>query len=262
IGLGSIFFIDFATFLIGILTIFLVDIPSPQPDTSLIEEPKFIEEFTAGFRYLWVHRPFLYLTGYITLMVFTLGAYYALYPPLILSLASDSVLGIVNALVGVGSLIGAILLGIWKFKKRVRVILLAGILMSLGGMFAGMQPTLFLIVPGLVLAFGTVPFLIGLNRALYQLKAPPALLGRIFAFRLAVGTGAQTIGALLAGFIAENVFKPVSVDTLGAGQGIAFTLLLFGWLFLITTLIAFTIAPLRQLEQRLPDFQEDDRQAP
>jgi MFS family permease len=144
VGLGGIFLIDFVTFLIGIFTIFLVNIPSPLPETSPTSAPGFREEFTAGFRYLWIQRPFLYLTGYITLMVFTLGAYYALYPPLILSMASDNVLGLVNALIGLGSLAGVVLLGIWKIDRRVRAILAAGLLMSLGGIVAGLRPNLFI----------------------------------------------------------------------------------------------------------------------
>lgn len=255
IGLGGVFLIDMLTFIIGISTVFVVHIPAPIVTEKNTQSSRFRDEFTAGFRYLWINRPFLHLTGFITLTVFTLGAYYALYPPLILTLASEDVLGIVNALIGVGSLVGAGFLSLWQIKRRMRAIFVAAIVMSAGGIFAGVQTDLIGITIGLIAAFGSLPVLIGLNRVLYQLKAPPHLLGRIFAFRLAVGTTAQTIGALLAGLLAERVFEPIIIQSGEAGRGIALALIVTGGVFFAGTLLFAFIPTLRQLERRLPDYE-------
>ncbi len=129
--------------------------------------------------------------------------------------------------------------------------------MSLAGIIAGLQINIIWAITGITVAFGVIPLLIGLNRALYQLKAPPELLGRIFAFRLAIGTLAQTIGVLFSGLIAENIFKPI----VGQTYAPAITLSIISSLFLVATLISVTLRPLRQLEQRLPDYDNSKGQS-
>ena len=185
VGLGGVLLIDFVTFLVGITTVLLVRIPPPQaaPEKT---GTSFREEFLAGFRFLWDKRPFRYLTGFITLTVGILGAYQALYPPLILALGNETTLGIANTIIGVSALVGTTLLSIIVIRRRMRAIYLAGLVMGVSGLIAGWQPNLFIAIPALAIGFGVLPILIGLNRVLYQVKAPAEILGRVFAFRLAV----------------------------------------------------------------------------
>jgi hypothetical protein len=254
VGLGGVLLIDFATFLVGIATILLVRIPAPHQ--AAIEKPQtsFREEFLAGFRFLWEKRPFLYLTCFITLTVGTLGAYQTLYPPLILTLGTEATLGIANTLIGVSSLVGTTILSIIVIRRRMRAIYIAGLVMGISGLIAGWQPSLFSMIPALAIGFGVLPILIGLNRVLYQVKAPAAILGRVFAFRLAVGTTAQTLGALLAGLLVEGVLDPLLVTSPAeSGRGAALALIVTGTLYLVGTLLAIAVRPLRQLELRLPD---------
>jgi hypothetical protein len=135
-----------------------------------------------------------------------------------------------------------------------RAIYMAGLVMGLSGLIAGWQPNLFIMVPALAIGFGVLPILIGLNRVLYQVKAPAAILGRVFAFRLAVGTTAQTLGALLAGLLVEGVLDPMLVTSPAeSGRGAALALIVTVTLYLVGTLFAIAVRPLRQLELRLPD---------
>jgi MFS family permease len=249
IGLGGIFLIDMTTFVIGIISVFIVQIPPLSPHDIQAAAPSLRQEFTAGFRYLWTVRPFLYLTAFITLTIFTLGAMYALYPPLILTLTDEGTLGTINALTGIGSLVGSMLLTLLPIQRRIRAILIAALVMGAAGFAVGLNTHVLWIAVGLVIYFGALPVVIGLNRTLYQLKAPAHLLGRIFAFRLAVGTFAQTLGALLAGLLAERLGATGDVE-----QGIGAAIVFFAAVFGVGTVIAAATPMLHSLERKLPDL--------
>lgn len=252
IGLFGIFLIDVITFVIGIVTVLLVHIPPLPPTNPTVSRPRFSDEFMAGFRYLWVQRPFFYLTGFITLTVFTFGVYQTLVPPLILRMSSEAMLGVTQSLIGVASLVGVVLLSTWKIRGRIRAIFVSALIMAGAGVSAALPVHLVWTMGSIALAFGVVPVLIGLNRALYQAKAPSELLGRIFAFRLAAGTTAQTLGALLAGLTAEAVFTPI----IGIERSSNAALALFALIYLVGVGILLFIRPLRQLETRIPDRQQ------
>jgi len=79
-------------------------------------------------------------------------------------------------------------------------------------------------------------------------------LGRVFSLRVALGVGAQSLGVLIAGSLAETVFEPLLVegstlsDNIGAligignGRGIAFMFVLVG-IALVVMAIASALAP-------------------
>jgi MFS family permease len=246
IGLGGILLIDVITYFIGVFTVYIVQIPPVQAQGRKLTPGRLWAEFTVGLTYLKEARPFLYMTGYITLMVGVLGAYQATYAPMILNLSDGTTLGAMNTVIGVGTLLGTALLSVWNIQWRMRALLISGVVMGVGGLLAGFSSNLIWIGAALFLAFGASPFLIGVNRALYQLKMAPEILGRVFAFRLMVGTLGQILGVIVSSVLAAQL--PVE-------RPIAWTLSGFGALFLVGTLVASRLPPLRDLETLLPDNQ-------
>jgi MFS family permease len=187
-------------------------------------------------------------------MVFVYGAMLALYPPLILSFADVDTLGLMHSLVGIGSLVGVTLLSFWHIKRKMIGVLGAAFVTGAGCVLIGWRQEIAVIAVGLFCAFGAVPFWIGLNRAIYQIKAAPDVLGRIFSVRLFIGTTGQAFGAFMAGLLAERFFEPLALDSRGgAGRGIAWMFTLIGLLVMGAAVIAALIPRVRLLEDRLPD---------
>ncbi len=245
LGLGGILLIDILTYFVGVLSVFIVHIPPIHSKGVNRESFNLWRDFKVGLRYLWQARPFFYLTSYCSIMVLALGAYQALYAPMILKLSDEAALGVANAVIGVGTFFGAALLSYWTIHQRVRALLASAVVMALGGILAGLSTNLIWITVALFFGFGASPFLVGLNRVLYQLKMAPELMGRIFAFRMLLGAGAQTLGVMLSSAVAAQ---------LRVENPIGWTLTGFAALLLIATVIASRLPTLRDLEQLMPDL--------
>jgi MFS family permease len=266
LGLGSVFIVDFLTMSAAVLALTAVIIP--QPDTAGTITKSVWQDFVFGLRYIAERPPFVFLMAFLTLVIFAQSFVYALSGPLVLGFGDEADLGLVYGAFGVGGLIGAILVGVTDgTRRRMHGILLGTLGMAVGAVIAGLRPdTLW--VGGGVFVFGlAMMFMIALNRAIYQEKAAPDVLGRIFAFRVAIGVGAQAVGLLLASWLAANLFEPAlraggglaerlgPLLGVGEGRGAAALTLLTGIVLMGTTLIAALTPALRKLEDRLPDYE-------
>jgi MFS family permease len=265
LGLGSIFVIDFLTVSCATLALLMVAIPHPERvlDTK---RASIWQDFVFGLRYIVARPPFVFLMTFLTLVVFAQSLVYALTGPLVLSFGTEDALGVVYGAFGVGGLVGAIVVSATGgTRRRMHGILVAAVLMGIGGIFASLRADMLWISVG-VFVFGlAMSCLIALNRTIYQEKAAPEVLGRVFAFRIVVGVGAQAAGLLLAGSLAANLFEPGMMESgtfvpgfgsllgVGAGRGAALLVLLTGCAILALGVIAAVIPPLRLLEDRLPD---------
>ena len=107
--------------------------------------------------------------------------------------------------------------------------------------------------------------LIGLNRAIYQAKTAPDVLGRIFSVRILLSLSAMATAVLIAGPLATTVFEPLlttdglGVDSLGRilgsgpGRGMGLMFIVTGLLMIMVTLIFMAIPAFRNMEESLPD---------
>ena len=89
--------------------------------------------------------------------------------------------------------------------------------------------------------------------------------GRIFSLQAAIGVGAQSLGILLSGVLASNLFEPLmaadgalasnmgSLIGTGTGRGIALMFILVGFIQLLIVLGSSLISKVRLLEDQLPD---------
>jgi len=264
LGLGAIFVTDFVTFGASILALMASEVPQPGSD----DEPKSMwAQFVFGVQYILERPAFLYLMSFITLTMFLLpGLGYALITPLILTFSTEQVAGLVVSAFGFGSVLGGILLTAWGGPKR----RMHGILgsMSLAGVatvLVGVRESPVLMAAAFVVMGVCFVIMMGLNRVLWQTKAAPEVLGRVFAIRVALGVGAQSLGILVAGILAERVFEPMlleggalsgSVGALvgvGEGRGMGFMFVLSGVAQLVMALGSLLWPPARLLEDRIPD---------
>lgn len=268
-GLGSVFIVDFVTVMAAVLALAVVFIPQPSSNDQPVGSVW--DDFVFGWRYIGERMPFVFLMAFLTLVIFAQSFVYALSGPLVLAFGDETALGLVYGAFGVGGLVGAVLVGVTGgTRRRMNGVLLGSIGMAIGAIISSLQPNGLLIGAGIFLFGLSMMYLISLNRTIYQEKAAPDVLGRIFAFRVAIGVGAQAVGLLLAGWLAANVFEPGMQEggalhalfgqLLGAGEGrgSALLILLIGIILLVFTLVSALLPALRKLEDHVPDYEEPD----
>lgn len=265
-GLGSVFITDFLTVAVAVLALSLVAIPQPVRELSATRTSIW-QDFVFGLRYIVARPPFVFLMTFLTLVIFASSFVYALSGPLVLAFGTETTLGIVYAAYGLGGLIGAVLVGATGGTRRcMNGILLGAMAMGLGAALASLQAEALWVSTGIFVFGLAMTYVIALNRTIYQEKAAPEVLGRVFSFRLVVGAGAQALGLLLAGSLAARVFEPGMLKDgalaavfgallgTGEGRGAALLILLTGVGMLLLAVVSALIPALRLLEDRLSDY--------
>jgi MFS family permease len=265
IQLDGVLLVDFATFLISIVILSFIQIPSPP--RAEVDAPAagggLLAEIRAGWRVLGAHRGLIAVLLFVAALNVTLGFADALLTPMVLSFGSAAALGLVVASMGVGAILGSASLAAWGGPRR-RVVGLAGFALPLGLFLCvgALRPNSLLIM---VAALGfTVCFTIvdGTSRNILQTEVEPGVQGRVFATYNMVGGAALAVSYLLAGPIADRWFEPMLLDGgrladsvgaiigTGPGRGMALLMLLVGLVMLLTAAIAFAQPSLRGLRDR------------
>ncbi|MEM1348319.1 MAG: MFS transporter [Myxococcota bacterium] len=264
LGLGALFVADFVTFGASMLALGLSEVPRPRVDEG---RKGLWAEFVFGIEYIRERSAFLYLMSLVTLAMFLLpGIGYALVTPLVLTFSTEQAAGFIVSGFGFGSILGGAALAVWGGPERkVSGMLGAMVVAGLATMLVGWRESEALMAFAFVLVGASFIFMIGLNRVLWQTKAAPEVLGRIFSLRVALGVGAQAIGILVAGVLAERVFEPMMAEggalassagaLLGAGEGrgMALMFVLVGAALLSLALVSALLPSVRLLEDRIPD---------
>ncbi|MDE2670113.1 MAG: MFS transporter [Chloroflexota bacterium] len=266
LGLGSVFFVDFATFGVAIVALLLSIIPQP---VRMLEEAgaSLWSEFRFGITYLRDRPPFLYLMFFVTAAMLVMpGIGYALATPLALSFSDETGAAILMTAFGVGSLVSGAFLAAWGGpRRRMNGILGAMILAGIGGVVTGLSESLVITAAGLFVIGVSFVFAIGLNRVIWQVKAAPEVLGRMFSLRVMVGVCAQSLGIVVAGPLAEGVFEPLmeaggalagsvgSVIGVGDGRGMGLMYIIAGLALIALSVGSLIVRPIWRLEDALPD---------
>lgn len=224
--------------------------------------------FRFGLRYMRERPALLSLLFFVTAAVFLMpGIGYALATPLALSFSDETGAGIVLTAFGIGSLVAGVLLAAWGGPaRRMDGILGACMLAGVAAIVVGLRESLVFASVGVFFVGAAFVFAIGLNRVIWQVKASPAVLGRLFSLRVAIGVAAQSIGILIAGPLAEGVFEPLMAEGgglagsvgeligVGEGRGMALMYVLAGLLLIGIAVGSALIQRVRLLEDRLPDY--------
>lgn len=269
IGLGGIFAIEFVAIVVSIGILLALRIPQPSGGEGQEARGSLWREFRFGVRYIAERPAFLFLLAFVTVLMFLVpGIGYALATPMLLSFTTPQVLGFTLSGFGFGSLLAGVVMSAWGGPRRRTSGMLAGALLAglaLVGVGAREAPLLSG-VSFFVLGFAFITMVI-LNRVIWQSKAAPEVLGRIFALRVALGVGAQALGILIAGPLATQVFEPLLAEggalagTVGAligvgpGRGMGLMYVLTGLLVVALAVVAYLTPAIRQLEDRVPDYE-------
>lgn len=276
VGLAGIFVIDVVTFLLAVSITGIT--PIPQPEGTAAQEGDaqrhLWRDLQVGVRYLLARRSFVWLLALIFFFNAVESLGYPLLAPLILARSGgdSAILGTVQAMMGIGGVIGGVIISVWSGPKRKMHALLLGIfgISLLGNALMGLgQVLLMWLIAGFFLeAF--IPMAVSANRALWQVKVAPSLQGRVFATTGVITGLAEPVSSVLGGVLADRVFEPAmrqggwltpvfgGVVGVGEGTGMALLFVFSGITLGLVAVVGFLTPALSQIETRVPDHEEGE----
>ena len=260
-GVTLVVVVDLVTFAVAFTTLLcFIRIPE-APSASKAPEP-LLTAARSGLRWLKTHRLILTLIVFLAFVNLVASAFDAALPALILPRENggETVLGLVNGLAGVATLLGSVLVTVTPApKNRVRAICLA-LLFSLGTenflLALGHAPIYWYV--GSLLGWVTIPILNANMDVIFRTTIPVEMQGRVFSCRNTLQFFTIPLGFFLGGLLVDEVFEPlmaaVSPDGLlsrllgtGKGSGAAMLLLLLGFAG-VTVCLVFSLILRRMRE--------------
>jgi DHA3 family macrolide efflux protein-like MFS transporter len=275
IGLEWILVIDIATFLVAVITLFIIHVPEPErSEENQTEQSTIFKEIRFGWNYITQRKGLLYWMLYIAALNLGAGLAFPLLTPLMLDLGDAQQVGLANSGIGLGMLLGTLIMSAWGGpKRRVYAVLGSGLWLGVFMMFIGARPSLLAIgIAGFFLMIA-LPILNGSSRAMWQTKVPPDIQGRVFSVRRVIGQFTNPLAALAAGPLVENLLQPMMEEGgalsgsfgrligVGDGRGTALMFVLVGIFIILVTLYGFSNRTLVNTEIDNPDAEIIERQA-
>ena len=196
--------------------------------------------------------------------------------PLVLSYGTATDLGVVQMVAGVSMFVGSLVMSAWGGPKSGKVPALIAFIAfsSTGFLISGLRPNTLLISLGRVVLLVLIPFAGALSQAVFQVKIPPDIQGRVFAIRGMIARSMVPLAFVLSGPLADHFFEPLMapggalsdtfIGTLlgtGPGRGIGLMMILSCLFLWAESLIAYLNPRIRNLESEIPDAIPDDQEA-
>ena len=211
-GMESVIAFDLVSFAVAFLVLALF-IRIPKGKEVSTRKEGLLQAAGEGVRYLQKEQGIFGLILFLAAINLVAAEYEAALPAMILSRegGSEKVLGLVNATVGVTTLLGSILsFFIREPKSRVRVICNC-LLFSMGfeNFLLAFGRTPFVWCLGAFLGWIAIPLMSTNLEAILRLNIPDTMQGRVFAVRNSLQFFTIPIGYLLGGVLVDQVFEPI-----------------------------------------------------
>lgn len=259
-GIETVIIFDLMTFTAAFLVL-LFFIKIPEPEKKEIQSEKFLQTAKDGLLYLKENKGILWLILFLAAINFVASIYEAALSPMILSLADETALGIVNACVGIANFAGSfIAIAAPAPKSRIRVI--CGCLlisMSTEIFFLAFGGNTFVWSLGAILGWIVIPLMNANINVIMRSKIPTEMQGRVYSARNTLQFFTIPIGYFLGGLLVDNVFEPfmasvprdsILVTLFGSRKGSGASLLFFviGILGVVVCLVFSRVRYIRELE--------------
>jgi MFS family permease len=266
--LQGVIMIDLATFLFAFFTLVIVRIPKPvKSEEGQAGKGSILKEAFYGWTFIRTRAGLFALLLFFALMNFFSSIGTVLFTPLVLSLSTPAVLGLLTSIAGLGFLTGSLIMSVWGGPKRKMLgIYLSEVIVAISLFILGFTTNLYVLGVGAFLAFSSMPISQSCSQVIWQSKTAPDIQGRVFSFRRVIAYSSMPLAYLAAGPLADKVFIPLLTEGgklagsigkrigVGPGRGIGLIYILLGVLILITTAGAFLYSHLRNVEDELPDM--------
>ncbi len=199
--------VDLITAVIAIVP--LLFIPVPEPDRDGERKPSLSNELKEGLAFLKGWRGALSIIILFMIANLLLSPAFSLLPLLVIDHFQGGAAEYagMEALAGIGMLVGGVLLGVWGGgKRKVVTMLVFTLVLSLAITAMGIIPSeLLLLAYGFCAVVGlSLSLLNGSMMAMMQASVPFAMQGRVFALISAGATAMMPAGLLLAGPLADE----------------------------------------------------------
>ena len=263
-GLKLILIIDLFSFIFAFLVLlFVLRIPENIPQKQ--EKKSIFAGCAEGFRYLRGNKGiFMIIITMALLNFFSRLTYENILSPMILARSDNNsvVLGAVNAVMGIGGIIGGIIVSIGKVKGNSTKMIYVSAMLSflLGDVMMGIGRNIIVWAFAGLAASLPIAFINAGQMVILYRYVPEEIQGRIFAVRNALQFSTIPLGILLGGFLADYVFEPfmqtakplakilqMIVGT-GAGSGMAVMFLCTGVLGAAFSFISYQQKAIRNIE--------------
>ena len=229
-GISQILWIDAATFLVALVPLLMITIPSiiKKQDKS-----SFRKQFGKGFAFIRKARGLLPFIMVATGVNFLLTPLTTLLPYFVKvdHFGAVSDLAFVMAFIQGGLLAGGLIMSVIKVsRKKMAIIASSMYILFLGYILVALTPTeffWFMATSGLILTF-CIPMIDVLAMTILQTVVPVEMQGRVTSVTISLAHAAQPIGMLLAGII--TVFTGTVNLFLGCA-GLGVLILTLSWFF-------------------------------
>jgi DHA3 family macrolide efflux protein-like MFS transporter len=263
---AGVLLIDMASFVVVLGVLAVVSIPKPPRADPAAPPRSLLSDAGTGWRYLR-ERPGLFgLLLYFSAIGVAPVVGMVLLTPLVLRIADEVVLGTVMSAAGVGALAGGLIMSTWGGpKRRFHGIVGAGVLLGFSVIVAGLRSDPAVIAVGVFgIALGG-PIMTSSFNALWQVKTPLELHGRVFATVTMIAESSMPVALLAAGPATDFLLEPLMAPGgalaevvgpylgVGPGRGIGLLYVGLGVYVLLVTAVASRIPVLRRVEDELKD---------
>lgn len=241
-GLQTVLLIDLSTFAVAFLVLLLyIRLPTIEQKEEAVRE-SFLKSCMAGVNFLRGHAALFRIILFFAFVNFIakMGGY-GMMPALILARTGNDqiALGVTQAAVGIGTLVGSVLVTLMKpAKSRTRVIFVScGVSFLLGDVGQSLTHSLPFWVAAAFLSNIPMALLNANLTAVMRTHVPLAMQGRVFSARDTIQYSTIPGGLFLGGMLADSVFEPFmsaaspmrqALSTLfGAGKGAGIAVMFF-----------------------------------
>lgn len=211
--LAGVMLLDVGTALLAITPLCFVRIPQPprwQPAQAGEARPSLLADVRQAARYIWGWPGLLALIGMALVVKLALTPAFALLPLLVNQYFGGDAgqLALMEAVFGVGVVVGGLSLSIWGgFRRRVHTLLAGLLVLGAGFLVLGLTPaTLFALAIGAVLLVGlAIPLLDGPLMAIMQASVAPNMQGRVFMLMASLISLTSPVGLAIAGPVSDSI---------------------------------------------------------
>ena len=229
-GMDLVIAVDLVTFAIAFVVLLLfIRIPEiPQENKP---KEKLLDAAKVGLKWLKANPLILNLILFLAAINLVASTYDAALPAMLLSRENggETVLGLVNAVVGIASLAGGLIVTLLPTPKdRVRVICLTLLFsMSTENFFLAFGRTPVIWCIGAALGWLMIPVMNANMDVIFRSTIPTDMQGRVYSCRNTLQFFTIPVGFFLGGLLVDRVFEPlmaaqssgVLVNMFGTGKG-------------------------------------------
>ena len=260
-GLTGVILVDVITCLFGIATITLFKSKKIETKSNLSIKNIYFDLIEA-YNWLKKQKGLLSLVLILSVCNFLWGFTQVLIPPMILSFADATGLGIVESSVGLAFLFGSVIslrFADW-LQGNLKVAIYCGLLGGLALIIGSVRPSIFLLCINGVIAgiSGTVQYTV--SSGAWLAITTEDIRGRALALRGTIAQMLRPLGVVIAGPLGdylEFTFYPKNVDMLyplvgtGPGRGYAFLYFLIGIFYVVIWVLNFNNKNLKFLSKQV-----------